>query len=167
MKALTCAGYEYMKLIVAELQRQLNEIQGNRKNTSETINSPPKPPPRRQNPFNRPAPPPPASVDNRGNHVNIFFVSSVPPVYVWIQILFIFFLNSVFNGGGNGTSQLLSQSNANTSIAADATKQIEFNFQIVHEAYGREIMKDLKQRELNKEQSQRPLIELWNQITSK
>lgn len=27
MKALTCAGYEYMKLMVAELQRQLNEIE--------------------------------------------------------------------------------------------------------------------------------------------
>lgn len=27
MKALTCAGYEYMKLMVAELQRQLDEIE--------------------------------------------------------------------------------------------------------------------------------------------
>lgn len=27
MKALTCAGYEYMKLMVAELQRQLTEIE--------------------------------------------------------------------------------------------------------------------------------------------
>lgn len=27
MRALTCAGYEYMKLMVAELQRQLNEIE--------------------------------------------------------------------------------------------------------------------------------------------
>lgn len=28
MKALTCAGYEYMKLMVSELQRQLDEIDG-------------------------------------------------------------------------------------------------------------------------------------------
>lgn len=28
MKALTCAGYEYMKLMVSELQRQLDEIEG-------------------------------------------------------------------------------------------------------------------------------------------
>lgn len=28
MKTLTCAGYEYMKLMVAELQRQLDEIEG-------------------------------------------------------------------------------------------------------------------------------------------
>lgn len=29
MKALTCAGYEYMKLMVSELQRQLDELEGN------------------------------------------------------------------------------------------------------------------------------------------
>lgn len=28
MKSLTCAGYEYMKLMVSELQRQLEEIEG-------------------------------------------------------------------------------------------------------------------------------------------
>lgn len=27
MKALTCAGYEYKKLMVAELQRQLDELE--------------------------------------------------------------------------------------------------------------------------------------------
>lgn len=27
MRACTCAGYEYMKLMIAELQRQLNEIE--------------------------------------------------------------------------------------------------------------------------------------------
>lgn len=31
MKALTCASYEYKKLMVAELQRQLEEIEGIRK----------------------------------------------------------------------------------------------------------------------------------------
>uniref|UniRef100_A0A0K8W6B4 Sesquipedalian-1 n=1 Tax=Bactrocera latifrons TaxID=174628 RepID=A0A0K8W6B4_BACLA len=30
MKALTCAGYEYKKLVVAELQRQLEEIEFSR-----------------------------------------------------------------------------------------------------------------------------------------
>lgn len=28
MKALACAGYDYMKLMVAELQRQLDELEG-------------------------------------------------------------------------------------------------------------------------------------------
>ncbi|XP_050340196.1 sesquipedalian-1 isoform X1 [Bactrocera neohumeralis] len=32
MKALTCAGYEYKKLVVAELQRQLEEIEFSRNN---------------------------------------------------------------------------------------------------------------------------------------
>lgn len=37
MKALTCAGYEYKKLMVAELQRQLEEIEGS-KNSRHIIN---------------------------------------------------------------------------------------------------------------------------------
>ncbi|XP_058442987.1 sesquipedalian-1 [Malaya genurostris] len=57
MKALTCAGYDYMKLMVAELQRQLDEIEGCKEKTPErTPLAPPKAPPRRQNPFNRPSP---------------------------------------------------------------------------------------------------------------
>uniref|UniRef100_A0A182N0C6 PH domain-containing protein n=1 Tax=Anopheles dirus TaxID=7168 RepID=A0A182N0C6_9DIPT len=59
MKALTCAGYDYMKLMVAELQRQLDEIEGGqcRERTPEgtpMMTAPPKAPPRRQNPFNKP-----------------------------------------------------------------------------------------------------------------
>uniref|UniRef100_A0A182QTP5 PH domain-containing protein n=1 Tax=Anopheles farauti TaxID=69004 RepID=A0A182QTP5_9DIPT len=59
MKALTCAGYDYMKLMVAELQRQLDEIEGGqgRERTPEgtpVLPTPPKAPPRRQNPFNKP-----------------------------------------------------------------------------------------------------------------
>lgn len=80
MKALTCAGYEYMKCMVAELQRQLEELEGSHKlvengsgnsssssshnnNNSSSRNGTegssreePKAPPRRHNPFNRPAP---------------------------------------------------------------------------------------------------------------
>ncbi|XP_014209620.1 sesquipedalian-1-like [Copidosoma floridanum] len=53
MKALACASYDYMKLMVAELQRQLDAVE------EEAIVAPPtevpKPPPRqRHNPFNRP-----------------------------------------------------------------------------------------------------------------
>ncbi|KAH8241092.1 hypothetical protein KR026_012013 [Drosophila bipectinata] len=85
MKALTCAGYEYKRIVVAELQRQLHEIEQSKNskkietqllhslyNTSSSHlemlshskvgaqnqmeGSKPMPPPRR-NPFNRPAPP--------------------------------------------------------------------------------------------------------------
>ncbi|KAH8298029.1 hypothetical protein KR018_004783 [Drosophila ironensis] len=62
MKALTCAGYEYKRIVVAELQRQLHEIEESKRkmlgNPGEAAQKP-KPPPRRTNPFNRPAPPPP------------------------------------------------------------------------------------------------------------
>lgn len=73
MKALTCAGYEYMKLMVSELQRQLEELedshkveknQPNRSNADGSIKEEPKAPPRRQNPFNRPAPPIPTNAIN-------------------------------------------------------------------------------------------------------
>ncbi|XP_017855491.2 sesquipedalian-1 isoform X1 [Drosophila busckii] len=69
MKALTCAGYDYKRIIVAELQRQLQEIEDSRNKVPDTtIESDalgkPKPPPRRQNPFNRPAPAPPLPHDN-------------------------------------------------------------------------------------------------------
>lgn len=47
MKALTCAGYDYMKLMVAELQRQLKELEENRsENVLRTENTPPIAPPR-------------------------------------------------------------------------------------------------------------------------
>ncbi|KAH8325958.1 hypothetical protein KR067_011008 [Drosophila pandora] len=87
MKALTCAGYEYKRIVVAELQRQLHEIDESKNSEAthtELLNSisnhfsllemlghsvdgaqnkmegtKPKPPPRRTNPFNRPAPPVP------------------------------------------------------------------------------------------------------------
>lgn len=68
MKALTCAGYDYMKLMVAELQRQLDEIEGGCKLPSpeNTPLPPPKAPPRRQNPGfqHRPAAPPIEYVSN-------------------------------------------------------------------------------------------------------
>uniref|UniRef100_A0A8D8L3Q7 Sesquipedalian-1 n=1 Tax=Culex pipiens TaxID=7175 RepID=A0A8D8L3Q7_CULPI len=66
MKALTCAGYDYMKLMVAELQRQLDEIEdGGKLSADDALENsplppPPKAPPRRQNPGfqHRPAVPP-------------------------------------------------------------------------------------------------------------
>ncbi|XP_065723377.2 sesquipedalian-1 isoform X1 [Drosophila suzukii] len=70
MKALTCAGFEYNRIILAELKRQLHEMEGLRKKIlGNAIDGPhsaseiakPRPPPRRTNPFNRPAPPPPNS----------------------------------------------------------------------------------------------------------
>lgn len=67
MKALTCAGYEYKKLVVAELQRQLEEIEFSRNKiitVATSATNVPRPPPRRYNPFNRPAPPLPGFSSN-------------------------------------------------------------------------------------------------------
>ncbi|XP_013110670.2 sesquipedalian-1 [Stomoxys calcitrans] len=82
MKALTCAGYEYKKLMVDELQRQLEEIEGSRnKISTDSVTSTsgvltPKPPPRRTNPFNRPAPPVPSGTNgNNVNEANMAFIN--------------------------------------------------------------------------------------------
>lgn len=40
MRALTCAGYEYMKLMVADLQRQLNEIERSKGKNRRKLNIP-------------------------------------------------------------------------------------------------------------------------------
>lgn len=53
MKAIACASYDYMKLMVAELQRQLDSVE--EETMVPSSSEPPKPPPRqRHNPFNRP-----------------------------------------------------------------------------------------------------------------
>lgn len=53
MKALACASYDYMKLMVAELQRQLDAAEEETETTPPT-QSPKAPPRQRHNPFNRP-----------------------------------------------------------------------------------------------------------------
>lgn len=54
MRALTCSGFDYMRLMVSELQRQLDEIDKVSTSSSEIerVDVPPVPP-RRQNPFNK------------------------------------------------------------------------------------------------------------------
>ncbi|XP_017782426.1 PREDICTED: sesquipedalian-1-like [Nicrophorus vespilloides] len=53
MKALACAGYDYMKLMVAELQRQLADIEDTPNQLSQVVGSPIPPPRQRHNPFNK------------------------------------------------------------------------------------------------------------------
>lgn len=55
MKALACASYDYMKLMVAELQRQLDAAEEETTAITPQQQESPKAPPRqRHNPFNRP-----------------------------------------------------------------------------------------------------------------
>lgn len=54
MKALTCSGFDYMRLMVGELQRQLEELDKTCPPEGDASNkSAPVVPPRRQNPFNK------------------------------------------------------------------------------------------------------------------
>lgn len=50
-------------------------------------------------------------------------------------------------------------SNLTASSDCSQKSQIEFNFQTVHETFGKEIEQDLKERRRLKELAQRPLIE--------
>lgn len=52
MKALACASYDYMKLMVTELQRQLDAVEEETASVP-TQQSPKAPPRQRHNPFNR------------------------------------------------------------------------------------------------------------------
>ncbi|KAF5296437.1 hypothetical protein FQR65_LT01424 [Abscondita terminalis] len=54
MKALACASYDYMKLMVAELQRQLDDIEETPLPLAQAVGSPVPPPRQRYNPFNKP-----------------------------------------------------------------------------------------------------------------
>ncbi|EDW88845.1 sesquipedalian-1 [Drosophila yakuba] len=119
MKALTCAGYEYKRIILAELKRQLQEMEDSRnKMLGSAIDGPqsasesakPRPPPRRTNPFNRPAPPPPDS-SLRGGVV----MSPLP------------FINGYF-GSSNARLQqekLMSQQDANGNGSPSGTPRAQ------------------------------------------
>ncbi|KAJ6637888.1 Sesquipedalian-1 [Pseudolycoriella hygida] len=130
MKALTCAGYEYMKLMVSELQRQLDEIEGTKDATSNKLVTP-QPPPRRHNPFNRTAPPPPTNV-------------------------------APFNAekvitSSDGAVTLNSTTNNNQKSASTVE---DFSFIQLHEAFQREILKDLIGRRKLNSVADEPLIVL-------
>ncbi|KAK9885342.1 hypothetical protein WA026_010840 [Henosepilachna vigintioctopunctata] len=53
MKALACSSYDYMKLMVAELQRQLDDISESPINSPQYKQSPIPPPRHRHNPFDK------------------------------------------------------------------------------------------------------------------
>lgn len=56
MKVLTCSGFDYMRLMVAELQRQLEELDKSSPPSTSSASAAeevPAVPPRRQNPFNK------------------------------------------------------------------------------------------------------------------
>ncbi|CAD7091126.1 unnamed protein product [Hermetia illucens] len=161
MKALTCASYEYKKLMVAELQRQLEEIEGIRKKyNQETIQrAAPKPPPRRQNPFNRPAPPPPVLNSNAPNpsvaNNNIEATSTAG-------------VSTISTTGTAMTTTAESQSSAPSSYQRyqqqtnnDPKSDISnFSFRTVHEEFRKQFLADERERRRRKEVAEAPLIDI-------
>lgn len=72
-----------------------------------------------------------------------------------------------FNGGGNGTvssATINSPSNARnnlvTPMLSPANTVNELSFGLVHEAFGKEIQRNLGERKRIKELAERPLIDL-------
>ncbi|XP_050309238.1 sesquipedalian-1-like [Anthonomus grandis grandis] len=73
MKALACSSYDYMKLMVAELQRQLDDIEDTPVPVMQERNSPVAPPRTRHNPFNTPERPARSSNARRGEDALRYF----------------------------------------------------------------------------------------------
>ncbi|CAG9827440.1 unnamed protein product [Diabrotica balteata] len=113
MKALACAGYDYMKLMVAELQRQLDDVE----ETPMPISSPqpvgsPVPPPRtRHNPFNRP---------ENNPHQRSHSLRST----------------------GSAASRLGENRLSDNNAASSSSSKITITFRELHNSYGRPILKD-------------------------
>lgn len=152
MKVLTCAGYEFKKVIIAELQRQLDEIEITMKQRlgQELPNPIPSKPPRtRSNPFNRPAPPPPSqrlpvptngfsgtesSSQIYGNIINLSPAVAAAATSTATTTAFVGGAHTVFS-----TSQL---------------------FEKMHDHFRHDVMKDIKVYLAAKELAAKPLIDI-------
>ncbi|CAH1104388.1 unnamed protein product [Psylliodes chrysocephalus] len=116
MKALACAGYDYMKLMVAELQRQLDDIEETpmQVTNSQPAGSPIPPPRTRHNPFNRP--------DNNPHQRSHSLRAS-----------------SSSNSGRMGE---IRHSDSTTNATTGSSPKITITFRELHNSYGRPILKD-------------------------
>ncbi|XP_055541610.1 sesquipedalian-1 [Wyeomyia smithii] len=179
MKALTCAGYDYMKLMVAELQRQLDEIEGCKEKTPEATPLPaPKAPPRRQNPFNRSAVP----VEYASNSASDIVAPGPVLPLVSPQVVRrappppTAPINSFSSPAlvqpqlaadaqqdepvGLGDLQATTGSNSvlNVDLLAIAGESLEMTFARMHTTLGAPVQADLRQRKLAMEKSEPSLI---------
>ncbi|VEN45754.1 unnamed protein product [Callosobruchus maculatus] len=114
MKALACAGYDYMKLMVAELQRQLDDIEETPLPLplAQGTNSPVPPPRTRHNPFNKP--------DNNSHQRS----------------------HSMRSIGSNSSRAEDSNRISEQSMASPTSSKISITFRELHNSYGRPILKD-------------------------
>lgn len=112
MKAIACSSYDYMKLMVAELQRQLDDIEETPVPVPVTqVQSSPVAPPRtRHNPFNKP--------ENNSHHRPQSIRNS----------------NSARSEEPNRYSEITGSSSANPKIS--------ITFRELHNSYGRPVLQD-------------------------
>ncbi|XP_017079531.1 sesquipedalian-1 [Drosophila eugracilis] len=189
MKALTCAGYEYKRIILAELKRQLHELEDSRNKVignaiegqGASEEAKPRPPPRRTNPFNRPAPPPPDSSLRGGvvmsplPFINGYFGSSNARMQ---QEKLMFKKDANGNGSPNGTPRVqrrptqppptattifypetVNNNQSNISVAERQRRRAEAldDFSRSHERFREELMPDVS---AYRERQGQPLIQL-------
>lgn len=172
MRALTCSGFDYMRLMVSELQRQLDEIDKVSSSSSEPDRSSDVPPipPRRQNPFNK----------FNGNFFSALDLEN--PVKI---------RSSPGNGNANvqqvaadnsvvlrpappppiDRSNLLLPDSVRDTARFDVIRDDneflmfependDFTFEKIHEEFGRPILLAMKERKALKERAEMPLIQL-------
>uniref|UniRef100_U5EF85 Putative phospholipid binding protein n=1 Tax=Corethrella appendiculata TaxID=1370023 RepID=U5EF85_9DIPT len=169
MKALTCAGYDYMKLMVAELQRQLDEIEGCKDQTPEKHTSAPKPPPRRQNPFNRPMPQTPIAISSElpNDKNEIISTTVVPTIHNQSQIINktpIVTRKAPDLPTSASTSSLtkattpVTVSSTSDLVKMESSSNSEFSFERLHNNFGKSIIEDICKWKLSLSKMEEPLI---------
>lgn len=93
------------------------------------------------------------------------------PIVMWCDVILLnqywTVLTEASNGGGQNSlssSQLSNVPSSKLTASSNSSQKTtkEFNFQTIHETFGKEIEQDLKERRRLKELAQRPLIEFWN-----
>ncbi|CRK89271.1 CLUMA_CG003030, isoform A [Clunio marinus] len=145
MRALTCSGFDYMRLMVSELQRQLEELdkQSMASSSSDSDRSIPVVPPRRQNPFNK------AGNENLANNIqqvvpeNFMVLREAPPPPV--------------NRRNFDSTSINIIKNDNEFLMFEPEKD-DFTFEKLHEEFGRSILLELSERRQLKESLEKPLI---------
>lgn len=179
MKALTCSGFDYMRLMVQELQRQLDELDKTAPETSETETSVPPIPPRRQNPFNKstgmkhwqgrdlelhlvdfqlffsqPGNEPSTSNQQVTTSYDLVQLREAPPPPNNRRAFPTNFDTVRFDIVRDDNEFLMFEDQPSKSSKQDD----DFNFEMIHEEFGRPIILAMNERKTLKEKAEAPLI---------
>lgn len=152
MKALTCSGFDYMRLMVSELQRQLDEIdKTSLSSTSSTDSSSIPPiPPRRQNPFNKGNETTSNDQQTNGNNAVVLRQAPFPPSER---------INVVPENLNTARFEIFRDDNE--FLMFDPLEKLDdFTFEKIHQELGRPILLAMSERRALRESAEKPLIVL-------